>query len=38
VPIWHQDWYTLLSTRVDQFWLHPVWYYDLGNYSVKSGS
>ncbi len=38
VPIWHQEWYTLLSDRVQQFWLHPVWYYDLGNYSVKSGS
>ena len=37
VPIWHQEWYTLLSPRVQTFYLHPVWYYDLGNYSVSGG-
>jgi oligopeptide transport system substrate-binding protein len=38
VPIRHQVWFTLVSTRVANFQLHPVWLYDLRNVSVKPGS
>jgi len=38
VPLRHQVWFTLVSTRVATFSLHPVWLYDLRSYSVKPGS
>ena len=38
VPLRHQVWFTLVSSRVATFSLHPVWLYDLGSYSVKPGS
>jgi ABC-type transport system substrate-binding protein len=38
VPLRHQVWYTLVSSRVGTFYIHPVWQYDLRNYSVKPGS
>jgi len=38
VPLRHQVWFTLVSTRVATFALHPVWLYDLRSYSVKPGS
>jgi ABC-type transport system substrate-binding protein len=38
VPVRHQVWFTLVSTRVANFSLHPVWLYDLRAYGVKPGS
>jgi ABC-type transport system substrate-binding protein len=38
VPLRHEVWYTLVSSRVATFYIHPVWQYDLRNYSVKPGS
>lgn len=38
VPLRHQVWFTLTSTRLANFALHPVWLYDLGGLAVKSGS
>jgi oligopeptide transport system substrate-binding protein len=38
VPLRHQVWFTLVSSRVATFNLHPVWLYDLRNVSVKPGS
>jgi oligopeptide transport system substrate-binding protein len=38
VPIRHQKWFTLVSKRVNNFQLHPVWNYDLRNVSLKPGS
>jgi ABC-type transport system substrate-binding protein len=38
VPLRHQVWFTLVSTRVASFGLHPVWLYDLRNVTVKPGS
>ncbi len=38
VPLRHQVWFTLVSTRVANFSLHPVWLYDLRNVSLKPGS
>jgi ABC-type transport system substrate-binding protein len=38
VPVRHQKWFTLVSTRVNNFQLHPVWNYDLRSVSLKPGS
>ena len=38
VPVRHQVWFTLVSTRVNNFQIHPVWQYDLRNVSLKPGS
>jgi ABC-type transport system substrate-binding protein len=38
VPLRHQVWFTLTSSHVASFALHPVWLYDLRNVSVKPGS
>ncbi len=38
VPLRHQVWFTLVSSRVASFNIHPVWLYDLRNVSVKPGS
>lgn len=38
VPLRHQIWFTLVSTRVDNFQIHPVWQYDLRNVHLKPGS
>jgi len=38
VPLRHQVWFTLVSTHVASFSLHPVWLYDLRAVTVKSGS
>jgi peptide/nickel transport system substrate-binding protein/oligopeptide transport system substrate-binding protein len=34
VPIFHQDWYTMISPRVQGFSLHPVWTYDMRSFAV----
>jgi peptide/nickel transport system substrate-binding protein/oligopeptide transport system substrate-binding protein len=38
VPIYHQDWYTLVSKKVGGFEIHPVWLYSLRDVYVKPGS
>jgi oligopeptide transport system substrate-binding protein len=38
VPIFHQDWYTLVSKKVGGFEIHPVWLYSLRDVYVKPGS
>ncbi|HXI81175.1 MAG TPA: ABC transporter substrate-binding protein [Verrucomicrobiae bacterium] len=38
VPVRHQVWFTLVSTRVANFQIHPVWQYDLRNVQLKPGS
>jgi peptide/nickel transport system substrate-binding protein len=38
VPVRHQVWFTLVSTRVNNFQIHPVWQYDLRNVTLKPGS
>ena len=38
VPVRHQVWFTLVSTRVKDFQIHPVWQYDLRNVQLKPGS
>jgi peptide/nickel transport system substrate-binding protein len=38
VPIFHQDWYTMVSKRVGGFSIHPVWFYSLRDVYVKPGS
>jgi peptide/nickel transport system substrate-binding protein/oligopeptide transport system substrate-binding protein len=37
VPLKTQVWYTLVSSHVGTFYIHPVWQYDLRGYSVKPG-
>jgi hypothetical protein len=36
VPVFHQKWYTVISKRVTNFELHPVWLYNLRTYAVSS--
>jgi ABC-type transport system substrate-binding protein len=38
VPVRHQVWFTLISSRVQDFEIHPVWQYDLRNVTLKPGS
>ena len=38
VPVRHLVYFTLVSTRVNNFQIHPVWQYDLRNVSLKPGS
>jgi len=38
VPIYHQDWYTLVGKRVGGFEIHPVWLYSLRDVYLKPGS
>jgi oligopeptide transport system substrate-binding protein len=38
VPVYNQDWYTLVSKRVGGFEIHPVWLYSLRDVYVKPGS
>jgi ABC-type transport system substrate-binding protein len=38
VPIFHQQWVTMISKRLNNFKLHPVWNYDLRSTQVKPGS
>jgi peptide/nickel transport system substrate-binding protein/oligopeptide transport system substrate-binding protein len=38
VPLYHQDWYTLVSKRVGGFEIHPVWLYSIRDVYVKPGS
>jgi oligopeptide transport system substrate-binding protein len=36
VPVFHQKWFTVISKRVTNFELHPVWLYNLRTYAVSS--
>jgi oligopeptide transport system substrate-binding protein len=38
VPVRHQVWFTLVSSRIQDFEIHPVWQYDLRNVTLKPGS
>jgi peptide/nickel transport system substrate-binding protein/oligopeptide transport system substrate-binding protein len=38
VPLYHQDWYTLVSKRVGGFQIHPVWLYSIRDVYIKPGS
>lgn len=38
VPLYHLDWYTLVSKRVGGFGIHPVWLYSIRDVYIKPGS